>query len=176
MPLIINFVGFQLLWLTCVVSAGMGLQWLGLLLACFVLAWHLYAATKRQLALQLLCYTACIGCLFDQLLYMFSLLQFSHWQATLIPPWMLMLWLGFASTLNVSLRWMQGKYWVGTIFGAIGGPLSYIAAEKLEAISILQTHAFLIALAIGWAVMMPILLWMAPKFDGFSPQLVPSRK
>lgn len=82
-----------------------------------------------------------------------------------------MLWLGFASTLNVSLRWMHGRYWIGVLFGAVGGPLSYLAAEKLGAISMLQPQGLLITLAAGWAVMMPAMLWIAPKLNGFAPTL-----
>lgn len=171
MPQLINFVGFQILWLACVISAGKDVQWLGLVAACLVLAWHLYSATEGKKAIQLLCYTVCVGCLFDQALYMAGLLRFSHWQAMLIPPWMPMLWLGFASTLNVSLRWMHGRYWIGVLFGAVGGPLSYLAAEKLGAISMLQPQGLLITLAAGWAVMMPAMLWIAPKLNGFAPTL-----
>lgn len=169
MPQAINFIGFQLLWLACVISASINMQWLGLLIGSLALGWHIYAAAYRPQAIKLLCYIAVVGCLFDQLLYLCGLLQFSHWQAALIPPWMVMLWLGFASTLNVSLGWMRGKYWIGAVFGAIGGPLSYLAAQKLGAITVLQTQGLMIALAVGWALMMPMMLWIAPKLNGFAP-------
>jgi hypothetical protein len=166
MPQLINFVGFQLLWLACVISAGMNMQWLGLLTGCIVLAWHLYSASNRWHAFKLLCCVVCLGCVFDELLLLSELLRFSHWQAVILPPWMAMLWLGFASTLNVSLRWMHSKYWMGALFGAIGGPLSYMAAERLGAIAI-QQQLLLIVLAAGWAIMMPAMLWLASKFNGF---------
>ena len=57
---------------------------------------------------------------------------------------------------------MQGRLVLGVIFGLIGGPLAYIAGEKLGAISIVSPIA-LYVLAAGWAIITPFLVRMAIK-------------
>ncbi|MBA3696570.1 MAG: DUF2878 domain-containing protein [Methylotenera sp.] len=89
------------------------------------------------------------------------------WSTALVPAWILGLWLDFSTTLNVSLRWMHGRYLVAILFGAIGGPLAYIGAEKLGAV-ILHGNPSYIVLSLGWAVITPLLLSFAVRFDGFA--------
>ena len=75
-----------------------------------------------------------------------------------------MLWMIFAMTLNHSLAWLSQKIYLSILFGALGGPLAYIAGEKLGAISLLSTNS-IISLSIGWAVITPILLIIANKLN-----------
>lgn len=84
----------------------------------------------------------------------------------MVPVWILGLWLAFSTILNVGLRWMHGRYLVAILFGAIGGPLAYMGAEKLGAV-ILHGNSSYIVLSIGWAIITPVLLSIAARFDGF---------
>jgi len=78
------------------------------------------------------------------------------------------LWALFSSTLNVSLRWMRGRTALAIVFGAIGGPLAYLAGEKLGAMQLVaQPHA-LLALASGWAMAMFWLSRFAGQHDGYA--------
>ena len=56
------------------------------------------------------------------------------------------------------------------LFGLIGGPLAYITGEKLGGITLVNEFAALTALGIGWAIMMPLLLWLSKNFDGITKQ------
>ena len=47
-----------------------------------------------------------------------------------------------------------------------GGPASYLAGQKLGGIVLNNEFAALLALAIGWAVIMPILIRLAENLDG----------
>ena len=78
------------------------------------------------------------------------------------------MWLLFATTLNVSMRWLRNKGWLAAFFGLIGGPLTYFAGEKLGGIILVDQITALVALGIGWAVMMPMLLRLSEYFDGFA--------
>jgi hypothetical protein len=91
------------------------------------------------------------------------------WSNALVPVWILALWLGFSTILNVSLRWMKGRYLIAVIFGAVGGPLAYFSAEKIGAI-ILHGQNSYIALSILWAFITPLLLVISNYFDGFKYQ------
>lgn len=48
--------------------------------------------------------------------------------------------------------------------GAIFGPLAFIAGEKLGAVQFIDRSLALLALAVGWACLMPMLLWLADLF------------
>jgi len=100
--------------------------------------------------------------LLDQSLLSLSLIDYQHhgWSISIVPVWILALWLAFATTLNMSLAWMHKRYWISFIFGMIGGPLAYLAAEKLGAVTVASQFSY-IALALGWAIITPLLLLIA---------------
>lgn len=87
------------------------------------------------------------------------------WLPGLAPYWIVCLWALFATTLNVSMRWLSGRYLLAAVFGAIGGPLSYLAGARLGAMSFVDAVPALIALAIGWACAMPFLVWLAARLE-----------
>lgn len=166
---ILNFILFQISWFACVVGASKQMPWLGVMVVLSCVAWHLANAKSARSELVLLLTALLIGGLFDQMLQATGLVYYqSHgWSASLVPVWILALWLAFTTTLNVSLRWMQGKGLVAALFGLIGGPLAYMGAEKLGAISF--NHIFLqyVVLGLGWAIITPLLLKISQRFDGF---------
>jgi integral membrane sensor domain MASE1 len=55
---------------------------------------------------------------------------------------------------------------LGAALGAIRGPLSYVRGERLGAISFHHQASSLMARAIGWAVLTPLLLRLAQRHDG----------
>jgi hypothetical protein len=67
----------------------------------------------------------------------------------------------------MSLRWMRGKWLVMVSFGAIGGPLAYMSAEKLGAVTLNSMPTTYVALGLGWAILTPVLVLLSQKFDGF---------
>ena len=78
----------------------------------------------------------------------------------------------FATTLNVSLAWLKRSLPLAILFGAIGGPLAYAAGAKLGGLVFVQQMPALIALAIGWAAITPLLLRIADRHDGY--KIVPA--
>lgn len=166
---IINFVLFQAAWFACVLGAANDMPWLGVIATVFVIAWHLKQAKEAKPEAILLIITLVIGAMFDQLMLYLNLIHYqSHgWSNHLVPAWILALWLGFVTALNVSLRWMQGKWLVAILFGAIGGPLAYMGAARLGAVTLNIYPQSYIALSIGWAILTPVLLLLAKRYDGF---------
>jgi len=166
----INFVGFQLGWFSCVLGAAHQLPWLGVLIAIPIIAWHLQSAGNPRLELALILIATVVGSLFDQAILSLGLIEYpaSSWPAWLLPLWMVMLWALFVTTLNVSLRWMRGKYVIATIFGLVGGPLAYLGGVKLGAMHLVKPTEILVILAIGWGVFMPVLVWLSARLDGYT--------
>lgn len=166
---ILNFVLFQISWFACVIGAAKQQPWLGVAVVLACAAWHLFSAKNAQAELVLLLIALFIGGLFDQAMQSTNLISYqAHgWSNFLVPAWILALWLAFTTTLNVSLRWMRGKWLVAVLFGAIGGPLAYIAAQKLGAATLNNLPLSYIALGIGWGIITPLLVVISQKFDGF---------
>jgi phage-related protein len=167
--IIINFVLFQIAWFACVIGAAKQMPWLGVIVTFIIVAWHLMQAKPAKPEIILLLIVLIIGAAFDQLMLTSNLItyQVHGWSDSLVPAWILALWAGFVTALNISLRWMRGKWLVMVLFGAIGGPLAYMGAEKLGAVTLNSMPASYLALAAGWAILTPLLLKLAEKFDGF---------
>jgi hypothetical protein len=163
--IIFNIISFQTLWFACVLSAKPGLSLPVLMLVLFYTAAHLQWIEGWHQALPLLL-TALTGCLLDQTGYAMGWVNFAHHQtwSSYLPLWMIALWLSFACTLNVSLRWLQFRPWLAAILGGLLGPLAYMGAAALEAV-VLPSPYSLAWLAIEWAVAMPLLLWIRQAFN-----------
>jgi hypothetical protein len=66
------------------------------------------------------------------------------------------------------MKWLRRRNILAAAFGAVGGPLAYIAGQKLGAITFLHPVLALIALSVIWAVAMPLLMALATRMDGIS--------
>lgn len=170
-PAIINALAFQAGWLCCVLAGAHHLPWLGTLAALVIVAWHLGQAVnpRRELALQLI--AGGVGTAWDSLLVYAGLLQYPS--GTLIagaaPHWIVAMWLLFATTLNVSLRWLRGRSLLAGALGAAAGPAAYYAGWKLGGVQIPELAGAMLVLGGGWALLLPLLVSLASLFDGVRP-------
>ena len=172
----INFVLFQIGWFACVLGAAKQTSWVGVIFMLLFLAWHLSHALHPKPEIILVIITVIIGGVYDFMMTSNHLLTYqSHgWGNALIfknmpAAWILALWAEFAMILNVSLCWMKKRWLIAILFGAIGGPLAYIGAARLGAVSIDALPLSYVALSVGWAIITPILLKLSERFDGFKP-------
>ena len=169
MPKLINFLAFQLGWFACVLGAAHGVPWAGTGIALAIVAWHLTRAGQPRQELILVVAAAGIGALWDSLLPALGWIQYPNGVlfAGTAPHWMVALWMLFATTLNVSLAWLKRSLPLAIAFGAIGGPLAYFGGARLGALVFVEPIHALVALAIGWAVLTPVLVIIARRYDGF---------
>ena len=167
MNVLANFLFFQAGWFATVLGAANGAPWLGPLAVLVAVVLHLRTANDAAAELRLLASAVALGLLADSLLLATGWIAYPNgsWLPGLAPYWIVTLWALFATTLNVSMRWMSGRYLLAAVFGAIGGPLSYLAGARLGAMTFVQTEAALAALAVGWGLAMPLLMWLAARFD-----------
>lgn len=168
MLVLANFAIFQVAWLSSVIGGAQGMPWLGPVAVLIALAVHLRLARRplEEIALVLAC--ALIGAAFDSLLVASGWVSYKSGQfsAYIAPYWIITMWMLFATTLNVSMRWMRGKPLLAVVFGFLGGPAAYLAGQKLGGIILADQTMALLALACGWAVMMPALTRLSEIFDG----------
>ena len=171
--LILNVAAFQVGWFSCVLGAANGYPWLGPIVVLGVVTLHLLLVHRpgRELALILL--AGAIGALFDTALVRSGWLSYPNgtiWDNT-APYWIVALWLSFATTLNLSMRWLRGRPGLAMLFGAIGGPLSYLAGARLGGLEFIDQPAALAALALGWALVTPLLVLVSQRLDGVEPSM-----
>lgn len=168
MPLVLaNFVLSQAGWLACVLTAAAGKPLWGCAFAALVVLWHLFFSPHRAGELRLLVLVVLVGGLWDSLLVQAGLLRYPSgiWLAHAAPYWILALWALFATTLNVSLRWLHGRPALAAACGAIAGPLSFTAGARLGGVVFDDAVFTPLVLAFGWAVLMPAMAWLAVRCE-----------
>jgi hypothetical protein len=163
---LINFLLFQFGWFTAILGAAYGRTSEAIIVSVVIILIHLKVIQNYMQDIKLFIYAAIIGFLFDGLIQYNSLILYNNpgWPYPLTPLWIIILWIMFAMTLNHSLSWLKGRMALAALFGSIGGPLAYIAGEKLGAITITETQA-LFVLSLGWAVFTPLLVYLSQKND-----------
>jgi hypothetical protein len=164
--LAVNVVTFQLGWFACVIAAGKGQDAIGIVAALAVIAVHLILSTPRSTEIRVIALAVAFGAVWDSLLRAAGLMHYlSAGPTFLAPAWILSMWGLFGTTLNVSLRWLRGRPVLALLFGAIGGPMSFWAGQRLGAVQITGPWAGLLAQAAGWAVILPLLLHLAARLE-----------
>jgi len=165
-----NFVAFQLVWFASVLGAAKGYPLLGPLLLIPLLAWHLSTANRPVQELRLLLISLLVGTLFEVIPVIKGWIAYPEGTlfGVLPPLWMLGLWLLFAITLNVSLRWMRRYLPVAVLFGLIGAPLAYWGGSRLGAFHITAPLPYTVTLALAWGGLMPFLIKISEHYDGFA--------
>lgn len=164
-----NFVLFQAAWFTSVIGAANDRAWLGLVAIAAAATWHLARAERPARELALLAIAALLGIVFETLLVQTGLTRYgSNEIPGLAPLWMMAMWVLFATTLNVTLRGLQQRTWLAVLLGAVGGPLAYFGGERLGALHFGSRGLALIVIALGWALLTPLLLRVAARCDGYA--------
>jgi hypothetical protein len=164
---IINFIVFQAAWFAAVLGAAHGMPWLGVIAVPLALALHLSMSPDWRPEFFLALTAAVAGFVFDSVLVAagaFSPVPYLF-PAPLSSLWMVMLWVNLATTLNLSMGWLRGRYALAAVFGAIGGPMAYYSGAKLGAMTRLPDPGGLLGIGIAWAIALPLLYRMAKLFD-----------
>lgn len=168
MNLLVNVVAFKVGWLSSVVGGANGIPYLGPLVVLVAIVLHLYLVREPRRELALILMTALIGAFWDSVMVSVGWVSYDTgmFAAGLAPYWIIGMWMLFATTLNVAFRRLQPHLVFAAVLGAVSGPLSYIAGEKIGAITFVDKPAALTGLAVAWAIMLPGLLVLARQFDG----------
>ena len=162
-----NLVGFELAWFACVLGAAHGWPGAGVAVAAVVIGLYLGLSALPARDGALILAAAVAGLVWDSLMIQLGWIVYAEPGPlpTLAPLWILALWALFAITLRVPLRWLHTRPVLAALLGAIGGPLSYLAAARLGACRFAEPTAAVLALALGWAAITPLLLALAHRLD-----------
>jgi len=169
--LITNLLLFQLGWFACVLGGAYDQVLIGSMIAIAVIAYHLYRATDAAQELRLLSLALIIGLVFESIVTAQGLARYSHGQVfdLIAPLWMILMWPLFATTLNLSMRWLKGLTpLLIALIGALFAPLAYYAGNRLGAVEYDNLMLSMAIIAIAWAVLFPALVTISLKLDGYN--------
>lgn len=166
-PVILNLTLFKIGWLACVFSAASGKPWAGMIAIAIVTVVHITTAKKPSKAMLLLGGAAATGIVWESFLVIAGWLEYSaNSGSSFAPYWIVGMWVLFATTLNLGFRWLKDRLWLAAVIGAVGGPMAFIAGEKAGAVTFLEPTTAIIAICIGWAFLMPALVYASRFLDG----------
>ena len=164
---VLNYIGLQVGWFACALGAARGYPWVGPLVVAVYVVLHLSASPSRRREAMFILTAAVLGLVVDSLKKIGGLLTYASpipdvwWLA---PLWIVAMWALFSTTLNGALAWLQGRYLVAIVLGAVFGPLSYLAGEGIGAIQFNYGLPLTLGiLAVVWAGVVPLLAWLARR-------------
>ena len=169
--IITNLLLFQLGWFACVLGGAYDQVFIGSMIAIAVIVYHLYRATDAVQELRLLTLAMITGLVFESIVSSLGLARYSHGQALdfIAPLWMILMWPLFATTLNLSMRWLKGLApLLIALVGALFAPLAYYSGNRLGAVEYDYLILSMGIIAIAWAVLLPALVRISLNLDGYS--------
>ncbi len=165
MGILLRVIAYNLVWAACVLGAANGNTWIGPLAALVTVVGHIAASRQRIAEAKLIATLAVLGLIVDSALMHAGILRFTE-QALIVPLWFAALWPAFATLLNTALTWLRGRPMLSVLFGALGGPFAYFSGAKLGALQLHDNLTLaLIVIAIEWAVVTPLAVWLAQRFE-----------
>ena len=167
MALLVNFIGFQVGWFACVLGAANDKELLGMIIALGIVIYHVVNQGDSRKELKLVLAATVIGLLWETWVLNLNILRYpSHPEALFwAPTWLIMMWALFATTINLSMAWLKGRWVLSVFMGAVFGPLAFIGGERLGAVVFLDSTLSIITLSVGWGLLMPLLLWIAERIN-----------
>ena len=120
----------------------------------------LLCVEQRQPTLQLAARIAIVGLLADATLSHSEVYQFTG--GDLLPIWLILLWVGFASIITRSLRFLNRNLALAALFGAFGGPSSYFAGHRFGGVEFgYDLMPTLLIVGFVWACLLPLFFFLA---------------
>ena len=170
----LNYALYQIGWLTTIIGVREGYALLGGSIALILAVIHLLLAQDRKTECRLMLIAGAVGLIIDSTQIAIGLLRFEFQSLVpwLCPPWIIIMWIPFATTLRFSLRWLLHRPLAAAAFGATGGPLVYVAGEGLGLVELNSPRSVtLVVISVLWALALTGLCTLAgrSKSEGVYP-------
>ncbi|MFT5219741.1 MAG: hypothetical protein ACI9LO_001875 [Planctomycetota bacterium] len=157
---ILNLLLFQIGWLVCITSGNYAA--LGYTVLVLVFHWRLFSPDKREWWLILL--VTVVGVSWDWTMSGFGILVFSEAVKSMLPLWLVCVWILFATTYQHGMYWLQGRPVLAALLAAVMGPVSYWSGSQLNEVALGEPLTLsLIILAIGWGTLFPVSMQLAKR-------------
>ncbi|MGH1469731.1 MAG: DUF2878 domain-containing protein [Cellvibrionaceae bacterium] len=159
---IINFAFFQIVWFLSVILQNQ--FYLPVFVTLVAIFLHdRYVVTDRREWIGVFI-VVLIGVLADSFFTLIGVLAFYH--VSLIPIWLVCIWIVFSMTLCHGLSWLAERYVVAAVLSAFAGPLSYIAGSRLSGGNVAlgdPVWLSVVFLSFFWLLMVPFSLFLMNK-------------
>lgn len=166
---LINVALYQTGWFAMVLGASRGWPWAGAGAGLLLVFVHLVLTRDRGPEIFTVIVIGVIGTVVDSVQAFAGVFVFEsgYWSYWIVPLWLTIMWLQFATLFHFALRWLSRRYLVSSALGALGGPAAFLTGERLGGVIFpVGTRYSLLILAAVWAVVMPVCVLVA---DYFSP-------
>ena len=163
---LVNLALYEAGWFACVLGAAHGHASWGAVLALLLVGVHLALVDRPRQELRLILAAGLLGLVLDTLQFHLGVLTYPAPPTIpgIAPLWILVLWLQFATLFHFALNWLSQRYLLSAVIGFLGGPLSFLAGERLGAATLSRPYSFSLAsLALVWALAIPTLVWLTDR-------------
>ena len=146
-------------WFACVLGGASHRPWTGFAIAMILVGVHLALSVQRSLEVRLVVLATAVGAVVEMMQIAAGTYRFTSGTLTdaLPPPWLLAMWAQFATTFRFSLRSVITRPVPAVLCGAAGGPIAFLAGERLGAVSLLPPLEYgLLRLSISWAIALTV--------------------
>lgn len=159
---------YEMAWLAGVLGAAKGHAGAGIVVVAVVVAVQMATSDSPLHEAALATCATVLGLCLDSVLSASGLVAYagSDGPSALAPAWIVAQWALFATLLRGPLVWLHRRLVPAALLGAVGGPLAYLAGERLGACSLVYPVPAIVALALGWAAATPLLLVLARRPAG----------
>lgn len=143
------------------------MPWTGLVAVPAVVAVHMALSPQKKAEAILILSAGAAGFFIDTALVLTGIFTPVHYllPPPLSPPWMVLLWMNFATAINVSLNKLHGRYALSAVLGSVGGPSAYYGGAKFGATASIPDTADLLVLSAVWAAAVPALFWLSARIS-----------
>lgn len=170
---VFNYLSYYVGWLACVYGAAYGLSAIGVAVAALLVLIHFVLTHTLREEIMMIVLIGLLGTCVDSFQAASGLLVYHAGYAKLpwlAPIWITAIWVLFASTINWSFHWLKGRTWLAAVLGAIGGPLSYTAGERIGAVRFQPNYLLTVfALALIWSFVLPVFFALAQRMTRLTP-------
>ncbi len=162
-----DLIGFKICWFLCACCSVWEQPYLGPIVTLLFILIHLTIVKFKSRDIQVIIIAILCGLFFDSIFSYFNLINYkggilSYYN--LAPLWILSMWAGFSLTMIYTLERIKEKYFISSLLGFVGGPLSYSAGVGIGSLDI-QTNFAYVFLAVSWAIVVPLLFRYVNSFD-----------
>jgi hypothetical protein len=164
----LNYALYQTGWLACILGAAWGWETAGVVIAFTLTAAHVGLARDRGVECRLIAVALGIGFVVESLQIASGTYESDTFSLTpgAPPAWLLALWAQFATTFRYSLRGVLSRPVRAALFGATGGPLAFVAADRLDALALLPPFGTgLLRIALAWTLALLIVSWLTRRWS-----------
>ncbi len=158
---VINFILFQLLWISCIFGVSYQEITPALVVIGIMLIYHCLPTVRKPGDFKTVILCIGLGFVLDSLLAYWQLVDYFYdfGYDSIAPLWIIMLWIGFGLALNHSMSWMLKRIKLAYFFVAIGPAFSYYSAQKIGAISLNNPILSLTVASILWVIVFSLILF-----------------